>query len=151
MIDPVSTLVLAIVTGAVAGLASTSERAVKDAYNGLKELIKQQYTEVDWEQIEQDPLSEHRQAILKEELAQITAIQNQELLRRAQAVLNAATRTPELAGRSNITVEKIKAANLRLSAMIASGSFSVRDIVTTSDVEIHGVRTGVDNVVDLKK
>jgi predicted nucleotidyltransferase len=149
--DPVSILVMAIVIGAAAGLKSAAEISIKDAYNSLRELIKRRYSEVDIEQIEQNPSSEQRRALLKAELTQIEAIQNKEVLERAQAVLDATERMPELAEQSNITIEKVKAANVRLKDMIASGSFSAREIETTGDVDISGIRAGYSDDSDPKK
>ncbi len=40
MVDPVSLIVSALVVGATASTKEVSSTAIKDAYNGLKELIK---------------------------------------------------------------------------------------------------------------
>ena len=38
--DPVTIIVSALVAGAAAGLQPTAEQAIKDAYNGIKALMR---------------------------------------------------------------------------------------------------------------
>jgi Flp pilus assembly pilin Flp len=43
--DPISLIITALVAGALAATKDTAETAVKDAYQGLKTLIKKKFTE----------------------------------------------------------------------------------------------------------
>ncbi len=88
-IDPVTIIVGALVAGAAAGLKPAAEQAVKDAYEGLKTLIKDRYQRVHVEVLENDPNNESRQEILQEDLANAGADKDQELLNQARALLEA--------------------------------------------------------------
>jgi hypothetical protein len=83
--DPISAAVLAAIT-------KLAEPAVKDAYGGLKELLKRKFgahsdvvTAVT--SLEQKPDSGGRRETLREEVAAINAAADQELLAAARALL----------------------------------------------------------------
>ena len=92
--DPVTTaIVAAIAAGVGAGTTEVSKQALIDAYNVLKHKLKQFFGEdsklanaVD--ELEQDPDSEGRKLILKEQVAKTQADQNPELLASAQVLLD---------------------------------------------------------------
>ena len=44
--DPIQSIVSAIIAGAIAGLQPTVSQAVKGSYEGLKALIKSKYSKV---------------------------------------------------------------------------------------------------------
>jgi hypothetical protein len=93
--DPLSLIVTAVATGAALGLKPTAEQAVKDGYAALKQLLVDRYGDQGdvadaVESVEARPDSEGRQLVLGEELESTDAPGDKELLRRAQALLEAA-------------------------------------------------------------
>jgi hypothetical protein len=90
--DPITIIVTALALGAAAGLKPTAERAIKDAYGGLKALVLRKYgkqgdTPKAVEAIETKPDSEPRKGVLKEELAAAGADRDQELVDKATELL----------------------------------------------------------------
>ena len=66
--DPISVIVGALVSGAAAALKDGAVSAVKSAYEGLREVIRRKFGDVDIEVIEKNPDSKSRQDVVKEEL-----------------------------------------------------------------------------------
>ena len=87
--DPVSVVVTALAAGAAAGLKPAAEQVVKDAYAGLKALIQRKWQQVSVNQLEANPASEARQAVVKEDLARTNAANDRDLLALADKVLDA--------------------------------------------------------------
>ena len=85
--DPVETIVLALALGAIEGVKSTAEQAVKDAYNSLKNILMKKNVSV--EVLEKDPNSPGRKSVIKEELASSDALNDPEILKKAEELLNA--------------------------------------------------------------
>lgn len=88
--DPIST---AIVSAVAASIGKVGGEAIVDAYNGLKALIIRKYgadskvaKAVD--EVEANPESKSRPAVLSEEVVAAKADQDQELLAAAQALLD---------------------------------------------------------------
>jgi len=89
--DPVTLIVTALTAGAAAGSQSVVTDAIKDAYAGLKALLKHKFAgkasaEVALAEYETDP--ETWQAPLKKVLIQEHLDQDTEILQAAQALLN---------------------------------------------------------------
>jgi hypothetical protein len=142
--DPISIIVTALVTGAVAGLKPTAEQVVKDAYAGLKRLIKDRYERVSVEMLENEPADQARQEIIKGDLGKTAAATDAEVLRQAQAVLDAVrTHAPEAASAVGVKFDDLKAASLKLDDIIASGTgVDIRKADVSGDVVISKVRAG---------
>lgn len=142
--DPITIVVTALALGAAAGLQATAEQAVRDAYGALKALIKRKYAGVDVEQLEKAPASRARQALGEEELAQVEAGQDEELLQQAKRLLDAVEQhAPAAAGAVGVSLEEIKGASLRISDIIATGTgVSVKKADLSGDIDISGVRAG---------
>ncbi|MFP4344024.1 MAG: hypothetical protein ACLFU8_04945 [Anaerolineales bacterium] len=89
--DPLNLIVTAVVTGSTVGLHHTTAAAVKDAYRALKHYFLERYTGTEVldavQSVEGKPRSEARQALLREELAQVGAHRDEELVHAAQAFL----------------------------------------------------------------
>jgi hypothetical protein len=86
MVDPVTMIVTALVTGMLAGLQATAEQAVKDGYQALKDTIIRKYgrqAKTSIEQLEREPLSQPRQEVVAQELRKVGAGQDTELQRLA--------------------------------------------------------------------
>ena len=142
--DPISLIVTALVSGAAAGLKPTAEKAVKEAYAGIKALIQRKFGRVSVDMLEADPASAARQAVVKEDLAKANAGSDEEVLRQAKALLDSiASHDPEAAKSVGVDLEDIKGASLKISDIIASGAgVKVRKADIGGDIEIKGVRAG---------
>jgi hypothetical protein len=91
--DPISLIIAALAAGAIAGVKDTAGQAVKDAYAGLKALIRRRFSgnpeaEAALGQAERQPESD--QAPLAQHLQAAGAADDEELIRAAQAVLKQA-------------------------------------------------------------
>jgi hypothetical protein len=143
--DPVSVVVTALVAGAAAGLKPAAEQAVKDAYAGLKALIQRKWQQVSVGQLEANPTSEARQAVVKEDLAQANAADDRDLLTAADKVLDAvAQHAPEVARSIGVRLEDIKSGgSLRIRDVVAGDAgVDVRKADVHGDIDISGVRAG---------
>lgn len=143
--DPVSVVVTALAAGATAGLKPAAEQAVKDAYAGLKALIQRKWQQVSVGQLEANPASEARQAVVKEDLAQAEAGKDRELLAMADKVLEAVARhAPDVAQSIGVKLEDIKSGgSLRIRDVAAGGiGVDVRKGDFQGDIDISGVRAG---------
>ena len=142
--DPISAIVAALAAGATAAFKDTASEAVKDAYGAVKSLIKKQFGSVDVEQLEKNPESAGRQATVKEELEATDAASSKELLAAAQALLEKIESLgPREAAATGVDLEKIKAANIAIRDVAASGSGVVaRNVEASGDLTIENVRVG---------
>ena len=143
--DPVSVVVTALAAGAAAGLKPAAEQAVKDAYAGLKTLIQRKWQHVSISQLEANPTSEARQAVVKEDLAQANAADDRDLLTAADKVLDAvAQHAPEVAKSIGVRLEDIKSGgSLRVRDVVAGDAgVDVRKADIHGDIDISGVRAG---------
>jgi hypothetical protein len=89
--DPVTLIVTALATGAAAAAKDAGGDAVKSAFNGLKALIAKKFGKASVESaiasVEQNPDSDNRKGVLKEELETAGAAKDEELLAQVQAFL----------------------------------------------------------------
>src|SRR5258708_14425928 len=104
--EPLSLIFSAIVAGAAAAAKPTAELAVKDAYSGLKALIKRKWNRVEEESLERDPADKARQQLVKSDLEQPDDLPHGELLQQPQQVL-AAVKAHDRAAAANawLTIE----------------------------------------------
>ena len=142
--DPMTTIVTALAIGAAAGLKPTAEKAIKDAYSGIKALIRRKYSRVSVDMLENDPASEDRKKIVKEDLKKTNADSDLELLSLTKELLDALQRyAPETAGAVGVDLEDIKAGSVKIEDIIATGTgvkMTKADI--DRDLEIKKVRAG---------
>ena len=147
--EPVSAIALSLAlgAGAVTGKALV-ESTVKDAYEKLKGLITSRYPSVSVEQLEQAPESKSRRAVVEEDLAKSKAPQDAELVAAAQALAQLIqSKAPTAATVIGVDLKDVTAVNLKLSDIVASGTGVKLDGGSFSgDMEIHGVRAGVNTV-----
>ncbi len=139
-----TTIVTALAIGAAAGLKPTAEKAIKDAYSGIKALIRRKYSRVSVDMLENDPASEDRKKIVKEDLKKTNADSDLELLSLTKELLDALQRyAPETAGAVGVDLEDIKAGSVKIEDIIATGTgvkMTKADI--DRDLEIKKVRAG---------
>lgn len=145
--DPISLIVIALATGAAAGLKQTAETVVKDTYAGIKALLKRKFEGVSIDMLESDPTSKTRQEILKQDLAKAGAGNDKEVLQHAKQLIEAIQmHAPEVATAVGVNLEDVKAASLRLDEIVASGTGGAGVIVKrsefTGDIDIKKVRAG---------
>ncbi len=122
--DPISLIVMALVTGAAAALKPTTEQAIKDAYAGIKGLIQRKYGNVNVPMLESDPASKSRQDVIKEDLEKTNAKQDEELLHHAQALLDVVQKhAPDVPRSVGIDLKDIKVAtSLNVGKLLAEGN-----------------------------
>lgn len=142
--DPISIIVTALVLGAAAGLKPTAEQAVKDAYTGLKSLIQRKFTQVNIELVEDDPKSQSRQNVVKEDLVKVNADQDIDVIKAAQALIETVSKKePDTAIAMGVNLADIKAASLRLRDIIATGTgVNIQRSEFVGDIDIQQVRAG---------
>jgi len=144
--DPISLIVAALATGAAAGLQPTAETLIKDAYEGLKSLIKRKYERMsaDVLALETDPASDARKAVVQESLEKEGAASDEDVLLQAQTVLKAIEEhRPDLVG---VLLEDLKVgANVTISDIISAGpGVQIKRSKIDRDLTIDGVRSGQD-------
>jgi hypothetical protein len=98
--DPVTTAILAaIATGVVSGATRVGEQVIVDAYSKLKALLGKKFGAKSKvvkavKELEANPSSEARKAVLKEEMANAHPDKNTDLLKAAQALIKAIKSKP---------------------------------------------------------
>ncbi len=126
--DPITILVTALTLGAAAGLKSTAEQAVKDAYAGTKKLIQDQYERVSLSMLENDPADKSRQEIIKAELQNAGADHDEELLQTAIELIQIIQeKAPETTSDMDIDLGKINVAtDIEVEDLHAEGDLSLQ-------------------------
>lgn len=141
--DPISLVVTALVSGAAAALKPTAEQAVKDAYAGLKELVRRKWNRINVDVLERDPASTTRQDVLREDLEKAQAAADREVLEQAQQVIRAVRQhAPDAAASVGVTLETLHAAgSVKIEDLQAIGSsVKIADIEAGKDLEIKGIK-----------
>jgi hypothetical protein len=134
--DPISIIVMALVSGAAAALRPTTEQAIKDAYAGIKGLIQRKFGRVDVAVLETDPASKMRQGVVKEDLEKAGAGQDEELLSKAKALLDAIqTHAPDVPQAIGLDLEDIKGASLTAERILAEGRNATGVKVKGADIQ----------------
>jgi hypothetical protein len=124
--DPISIIVTSLVAGAVGGLKTTAELAVRDAYAGIKKLIQRKYGTVSLQALEQKPDSAAKRASIAEDLVGLGAGNDKELLNQAILLLDAIKlHDPDVAAKLNINLEEVDATYFKLSGAAAAGDINV--------------------------
>lgn len=86
--EPVTTaIVAALSAGGLFVLKEAASDAVKDAYGLLKAWVKKRYPNVSVDQLDKQPASEARQAVVAEDLEREGASKDAELVKLAQSVV----------------------------------------------------------------
>lgn len=145
MMDALSAIMTAIISGAVASAKPTTEKVINDLYNGLKSVIHRKYSSVSLEAVEKKPDSPAQKAALQEILQDVKAEEDKELLQQAQLLLKAISEQPaQVAQAIGIKLDDVKAANVRLQEIIVSGEQAagvhIKHGEFTGDIEISKVK-----------
>ncbi len=148
--DPITLIVTALAAGAAAGLKPTAAQAIKDAYAGLKSLIVSRHGKAApaVDQLEAAPASKGRRTVAEEELGHTEASRDADVLRRAQALLDAVQQhAPDAARTIGVDLQDIKAGSLKLADILARRSsgatgVSIRNAEVAGDISITGVTAG---------
>ena len=134
--DPLSLIIAALVSGATSALKSNAEQALKDAYSGLKSLIKKKWADAEVEVIEKEPTSKSRQELLKESLA-VGAVQGDaDVLAAAVELLRSVEKHDPAA---------VAAGGLRIDEVHALGNMRIEEILAApGGTHIGSMRSGAD-------
>lgn len=105
--DPISLIIAALAAGAIAGVKDAAGQAVKDAYAGLKALIRRRFAgnreaEATLDELELRP--EADQAELAQYLQAAGAVGDGELIKAAQALLKQADPAGASAGKYDVRI-----------------------------------------------
>ena len=121
--DPIGVIVSALASGAAAGLKPTAEKAIKDAYAGLKSMIQRKYSRVDLLPIENKPESQSKRESVAEDLVDAGATGDQELLNIAKVLIDAVARHDKATATViGVDLEEVKAAYLDITKTTSSGA-----------------------------
>jgi hypothetical protein len=139
--EPITSIVMALALGAAAGLKPVAAQAIKDGYAGLKALITRKYAQVKVDQLEANPTSKNRRGVVEEELAAAGADQDAEVLRQAQALLEAIRhQAPETATAIGVELKDIEGAALAIRRVTAAGTgVKVERAKMSGDITIEDV------------
>ena len=143
--DPLSSLLAALIAGAATALQTTVADVVKDSYAALKHRLAERYMSVDLAAVERDPEAQESRRALEQQLRQSGASSDSGLVSAATALLeHLAQDDPDhLAGVIGVDLEEIKAGRVRIADIISAGvGVRVKQATTTGDFEITGVRAG---------
>jgi hypothetical protein len=142
--EPLTSVVTALAAGAAAAFQSTAEQVVKDSYAILKGLIQRKYAQVSLDQLEANPGSKSRQGVVEEDLAAVKADQDDEVLQKAQALLEAIQRqAPEAAAAIGVDLKEIEGASLAIRRVTASGTgVKVEQGKFSGNITIEDVQAG---------
>lgn len=144
--DPVSAIVGALIAGASAALKDTANQAIKDAYAGLKRLLKDTYSFASVALIEKQPENITYQRAAEDELKGSNALQDNDVLQKAVDILNAIESSSEGEIEAwGVDVETIKAGRNVLLEHISgeSGGLRAKSVEAENDItmrDIHGGR-----------
>ena len=106
--DPISLVIAALAAGAIAATKETAGTAVKDAYQGLKGLIKKKFAgetkaEMVLEEHTKDP--ETYEAPLKKKLAEVGIDRDEEIIKAAQELLKQENPEESKAGKYDVVFQ----------------------------------------------
>lgn len=121
--DLIGIVVSALASGAAAGLKPAAEKAIIDAYAGLKSLIQRKYSRVDLAPLENKPESQSKRESVAEDLTDAGATGDQELLDLAKALIDVVKKHDKAsASVIGVDLEEVTAAYLNIRKVIASGA-----------------------------
>ncbi len=144
--DPVSLIVGAVAAGASAAIKSSVSSAITTAYNALKRILVDRYSQVNTSALEGNPGSSVQQAAVKEVLEATTAGSDAELVTAARALLAAVkAEDPDAAKAVGVDLQRLDVDDVEIHDVKARGGADgvrARDITATklniSGIDIDG-------------
>jgi hypothetical protein len=125
-----ASLVGALAAGAVAAAKDSTTQAIKDAYAGIRRYIKDRYSTVQLEGLDQDPESRGQQLVVQEKLEKTGADKDPELpqlLKRFVEALKA--QAPDAAKTVGVDLENIQAAiDVQIGRIGGEGPVKIKDV-----------------------
>ena len=154
--EPISaTIVAAIAGGAALALKDVANKAVSDAYQGIKKLVIDRYKrKASIEALEEDPESSTAQKLLAEGLEKTKAVEDNEVIELAKKLSEALSQIPkEKADDYAIDIERFKAANATFKDIQTSGKYALRikDTEVRESFVIEDIKAGTGNEDSKKK
>ncbi|BAY42409.1 hypothetical protein NIES2111_68320 (plasmid) [Nostoc sp. NIES-2111] len=153
--DPASTIVLALVTGATFVAQAIGEKEVQEAYQSLKTFIAQKSKgNVNVERLEKKPNSEAQQNALKEEIIDAKVDSDMDVINGAKAVLEEANKLPKenIPPAIGVNLKEIEAAFMYLKDITATGTgVNLEKGKFQGGITITEVKAGYSEKLDQKK
>jgi len=147
--EAITAIITAIVAGAAEALQETGKQAVLDLYVGIKKLIQDKYQKASssLEALEKKPDSASKRDSLKEDLHDLGAANDNELLKQAQALLTAIEEhSPDIAKAMGLSLKEVKAANLFLKEVAVHGEqatgVQIEKSEFSGDIKIDKIKVG---------
>jgi hypothetical protein len=143
--EPLTSLLAALVAGASTALQTTVADVVKDAYAVLKTRLAEHFGSVDLSAVERNPEEEDPRRALEEQLRETGAASDAELVAAAKALLEQLERhdPSRLASVVGVDLEGIKAGAVRIDDIISAGAgVRAKKVTASGDFHISGVRAG---------
>jgi hypothetical protein len=143
--EPLTSLLAALVAGASTALQSTVADAVKDAYAAIKNKIMEHYRGVDVAAVERDPEGGDTRKTLERQLRESGAASDGDLVTAAKALLEQIEQSDpnRLIAVIGVDLDGIKAGNVRIDDIISAGTgVRAKKVTATGDFVISGVRAG---------
>jgi hypothetical protein len=151
--EPVTAIVTALALGAAAGLKDVTETVVTETYSALKKLIESRYKKVNLTLLESAPQSTARQKVVEEDLKEVGAGEDLEVLENAQRLLRLVLEnSPRAASAIGVDLKNVETASLAIDNVISSGGgVRINHLKTPGSIEIRNVRAGVEEDPSSKK
>jgi hypothetical protein len=144
--DPISVIVTALASGAAAALKPTAEKVVMDAYNGIKSLIISRYKGVEIATLEQKPESAARKDVVKEGLVAAKAGEDEELLTRAQALIDTVLQhAPGAVEAAGLRIEDVEAESVFLRRILTDGAVELKQLRLRKDLVLEDLKAGTSS------
>lgn len=142
--DPVTLIANTLAAGAAAALKPTAEQFVKDAYAEVKEFIQEKYPDIVLNRLEKRPESQNQRGVLAEDLADVDADKNIELLAKVNELADILEKSDEAAAKAiGVDLAGIKAAYLNLKDVMSEGTgVKIKRAEFKGGIDIVGVRAG---------
>jgi hypothetical protein len=147
--EPVTTVIAAaLLAGAASGTAIAAEKAIVDAYEGLKALILRKFGENTKlvqaiENLENEPDFDPNRDALERRIQDAGADKDPEVSQAAERLVEELKKYSEVVKSTGVDMEKVEAASIRIREVAASGTgVRMRGIKATGDIDISGVRAG---------
>lgn len=148
--EPLSTLVSALVAGAAAALKPTAEAVVKDAYSALKRMIMSRSPKINIDVLESDPKSKSRQEVVKEDIQKSGVTNDSQVLELAKNLLEVIREhQPADAKSVGVLLEDIHGKTLLVNDIQSEGNGVKVQKADVEDIRISGVRAGSTKEIDL--